>query len=150
MCTLLFEKPLDKVWINGLVMSGQESIRQEAKELVSAGYRTIKAKVGRYDIGTEIKRVFALREAVGDDVAIRLDANKKWTLKQAIEFGKGVAGLGIDYIEEPTRSVDDVEGFYAATSIPVALDESLSLFDSGDMRFPSGVKAIIIKPGVVG
>jgi O-succinylbenzoate synthase len=150
LCPLLFEKSIDRVLINGLVMGGSESIRQEATELVRAGYRTIKAKVGRYDVRTEIDRVRALREAVGDDVAIRLDANKKWTLNQAVEFGMGVADLRIEYIEEPTRSFNDVKKFYAATSVPVALDESLSQFDFADMVLPPGVKAIVIKPGVIG
>jgi O-succinylbenzoate synthase len=150
LCALLFEKSLDKVWVNALVMDGLQFIQQEAKELVRAGYRTIKVKVGRHDVRTDINRVRTLREAVGNDVTIRLDANRKWTLQQAVEFGKGVADFRINYIEEPTCSVDDAEKFYVATSIPVALDESLTLFNPDAMGFPPGVKAIVIKPGVVG
>ena len=48
---------------------------------MEAGFDTIKTKVGT-DFASDLARVRAIREAVGDDVKIRLDANQGWKAKE--------------------------------------------------------------------
>ncbi|MBL4819118.1 MAG: mandelate racemase/muconate lactonizing enzyme family protein, partial [Deltaproteobacteria bacterium] len=67
-----------------------------------------------------------IQKAVGPNMPIRLDANQKLSLKEAINFGKRIAHLNIAYFEEPLKDPSQIPQFVQATGIPVALDESLS------------------------
>jgi L-alanine-DL-glutamate epimerase-like enolase superfamily enzyme len=69
-----------------------EAMAQEAKELVAAGL-SLKLKVsGRID--QDLPRVAAVRQAVGDGVFIKIDANEAYDAKTAIRLAKGLADLG--------------------------------------------------------
>jgi len=60
---------------------------------------------------------------------------RRWTLEEAISFGCAAAPARLEYVEEPTR---DVGAFFAATGMPVALDESV---DEGAQMLLSTVDA---------
>ena len=49
----------------------------------------------------------------------------RWTLEEAVSFGCAAAPARLEYVEEPTRHAADVGAFFAATGVPVALDESV-------------------------
>jgi L-alanine-DL-glutamate epimerase-like enolase superfamily enzyme len=59
----------------------------ECQGYVEAGYRAIKIKVGGTTLDNDVARVKALRQALGDDIDIMLDANRAWDVKTAIEAG---------------------------------------------------------------
>ena len=62
-----------------------EIMAAKAKKHVEAGFDTIKTKVGT-SFDEDIARVKAIREAVGDDIKIRVDANQAWTAKEAVRL----------------------------------------------------------------
>jgi O-succinylbenzoate synthase len=132
--------------VNGLLMGQDVGVVGCARELAGAGFRAIKVKVGRQDIGLDIERVRQIREAVGGDVMLRLDANRGWSVEQAVEFAEAVGSSQIEYIEEPAGSIAGCEGFWRATGCPVALDESLVEID----EIPDWPAAIVLKPSVLG
>ena len=102
-----------------------------AKEHVAAGFRVIKTKVGT-NIADDIARVKAIREAVGDDVKIRLDANQGWHAREAVELLKRLNEYDIELVEQPVRRFD-FEGLKYVTAnspVPVMADESC--WDSKD------------------
>ena len=76
-----------------------EAMAQEAKELVSQGL-SLKLKVSG-EIEKDLPRVKAVREAVGDSVFIKIDANEAYDAKSAIRFAKGLADLGVEVFEQP-------------------------------------------------
>lgn len=59
----------------------------------------------------------ALRAALGPDVVLRADANRGWPLPRALAFGAAVAaaGVGLQYVEEPTDDPRDMGSFFEAT-----------------------------------
>ncbi|MCX7781582.1 MAG: dipeptide epimerase [Negativicutes bacterium] len=88
------------------VNSPEEMVR-DALEAVAAGHTALKIKVGT-DAALDIKRVQAVREAVGDEIDIRLDANQGWTPKEAVRTIRSLEtmGLNIEFIEQPVKAHD--------------------------------------------
>ena len=82
-----------------------EIMAAHAKEHIKAGFRVIKTKVGT-DITEDLARVKAIREAVGDDVKIRLDANQGWNAREAVELLKRLNEYDIELVEQPVRRFD--------------------------------------------
>ena len=72
------------------------------------GCRWVKMKVGR-DVGADLERVKAARQAIGQDAGLFVDANGAWTPKTALAFAERVACFGVGWFEEPVSS-DDLEG----------------------------------------
>ncbi len=95
----------------------------QASEARAAGFRCVKAKVG---IGDDAGRVAAVRAVLGPDVAIRLDANGAWSVEEATPALRVLAPVGIELCEEPVRGLAQTRELAAATSVPIALDETAS------------------------
>ncbi len=75
---------------------------------VDEGLSMVKMKVGR-DPSADIDRVRAARAAIGPDLPLFVDANGAYERKQALEFARSFADLGVGWFEEPVSS-DDLEG----------------------------------------
>ena len=102
-----------------------------AKAHVEAGFNVIKTKVGA-GIADDLARVKAIREAVGGDVKIRLDANQGWHAKEAVALLDRLNEYDIELVEQPVPRYD-FEGLKYVTahsSVPVMADESC--WDSKD------------------
>lgn len=84
-----------------------EEMVQDSLAAVAAGYTELKLKVGT-DAALDIKRVQAIRAAVGYDVKIRLDANQGWSPKEAVRTIRRFEdlGLAIELIEQPVPAHD--------------------------------------------
>lgn len=136
--------------LNGLLSGSMESIAHGARQLLDEGYRTLKIKVGRLPVEQEIALVRHVRETVGSSVALRLDANRSWTLQTATSFGEAVANCDIEYIEEPLAQPEHLREFVQRTGIPVALDESLAAGATVPELDPAYIRAIVLKPAVIG
>jgi o-succinylbenzoate synthase len=140
--------PSSEVLVNGLLHGPLEKILREAKEMVSQGYQAVKLKVGNPDIKEDIERTTKVREILGADIPLRLDANRSWDRKKATEFAMAVSDCAVDYIEEPFLNPEEFASFVKETSMPVALDETL--FEPGRRLKLEGIKAFILKPPFLG
>ena len=85
-----------------------DKVRRLCREGVAAGWRHFKIKVGR-DLAEDIRRVGIVREEIGDDRILMVDANQVWDVDQAIEWMRALAPARPLWIEEPT-SPDDILG----------------------------------------
>ena len=83
-------------------------LRRLCQEAVDQGYRHLKLKVGA-DLADDLRRCAIVREVVGDDVALMIDANQVWDVGTAIDWVRELARFDPLWIEEPT-SPDDVLG----------------------------------------
>lgn len=104
-----------------------EELVEEMQQFLARGFRAVKMKVGRKAWHEDIKRVEAVRKAIGDDIPLLTDANLQWSVSDAIQAGKAMEGYGVYWLEEPTHP-DDVAGHRMiadAIGIPLALGESL-------------------------
>ncbi|KAL9246308.1 hypothetical protein vseg_019859 [Gypsophila vaccaria] len=133
-----------------------KEVSKVAFELVEEGFHALKIKVGRRDDPREDAQVVQeIRNKIGAEVELRVDANRKWTYEKAIEFGSLVKDCGLQYIEEPVELEDDIVKFCEVTGLPVALDETIDNIQTNIpeslARFTHpGVVALVIKPSVVG
>ncbi|MVT00049.1 L-fuconate dehydratase [Devosia marina] len=85
-----------------------EKLTRLATEAVEAGFTHIKMKVGR-DLDDDIRRLEIVRQIMGPDRYLMIDANQVWEVDQAIEWVNQLKRFEPYFIEEPT-SPDDVEG----------------------------------------
>ncbi|MEC3920262.1 mandelate racemase/muconate lactonizing enzyme family protein [Nocardia sp. CDC160] len=83
-----------------------ESARR-AVEFAAQGFRAIKLKLGR-GVGIDLAHVAAVVEAVGEGVEVLVDANCSYHLDAATRLGRGLAELGVSWLEEPL-TVDDLD-----------------------------------------
>jgi L-fuconate dehydratase len=85
-----------------------EKLRLLAREAVEAGFTHIKMKVGR-NLDDDIRRLEIVREVIGPDRLLMIDANQVWEVNEAIDWVKALSRFKPYFIEEPT-SPDDIEG----------------------------------------
>lgn len=89
----------------------EEKIRRLSREAKKDGWTHLKMKVGG-DINEDIRRAEIIREEIGNDLILMMDANQKWEVDEAIKNMKLLARFNPWWIEEPT-SADDVAGHLA-------------------------------------
>ena len=130
-----------------------EVMAKKAASLTAAGYRTVKVKVGTPNVALDLARVRAVRKAVGDEVAIRLDANAGWTYTEALTFIRGLGDLGIEYVEQPVAA-EHLEASVKLTRlgiVPILADESVHTPDDAYRVIAAGAfDAVKIKISKVG
>jgi L-fuconate dehydratase len=85
-----------------------EKIRRLCREAKAEGFTHVKMKVGS-DLQDDIRRSKIIREEIGYDIKLMMDANQKWDVDEAIENMKELSKFQPWWIEEPT-SPDDVLG----------------------------------------
>ncbi len=116
--------------------------------LAHGGYRAVKIKVGRGDPQEEADLVRRLAETAG--LALRLDANRAWDLPTALAFAGRLEDVPIAYLEEPLARPEDLPAFLERTALPVALDETLQALSPDDLERYRGVRAVVLKPTLLG
>ena len=86
-----------------------ELFQKEAKEIKEKNFKAMKMKIG---IGPkdDLKLVKAVREAIGDDYKLMVDANHAYNLSDALYVGKGLDEMNIHWFEEPVAP-EDYEGY---------------------------------------
>jgi L-alanine-DL-glutamate epimerase-like enolase superfamily enzyme len=107
------------------ILPVRESV-ERARKYISQGFKCLKLK-GGIGLGSDIERVFKVREAVGKGIELRFDANQGYSVEDSLEFVKATRTARLELLEQPTpkgkfdllRSVTD------RVPIPVMADESL-------------------------
>jgi L-alanine-DL-glutamate epimerase-like enolase superfamily enzyme len=95
---------------------------EAAARCAEAGFRCLKLKVG---IGDDAGRVAAVRAAVGDQMAIRVDANGAWqSPDEAVAHLRTLAPAGIELCEEPVHGLEAMKATRVRSPVPVAMDET--------------------------
>jgi L-alanine-DL-glutamate epimerase-like enolase superfamily enzyme len=106
------------------ITSAEDGVRR-AQELAQAGFRALKIKAGK-DWKEDVERVKAIRDAVGETIALRVDANQGYSVQAALKFIRGVKDCRIEFIEQPTpaKALGDLKIVRDESAIPVMADES--------------------------
>ncbi len=115
----------DQIPLNALLAGTDEEILARAAELAAQGFGAAKLKVGGRTWQEDAALVRQVRERLGTDIHLRLDANRAWDLETALNFGHEVHACDIEYIEEPVQNPKDLPRFAEETDVPYALDETL-------------------------
>jgi 2-succinyl-5-enolpyruvyl-6-hydroxy-3-cyclohexene-1-carboxylate synthase len=137
--------------LNGIITRAQASVSTlrpkwlpQMNGMEVRKFRSVKAKVGHQDTRLDVEAVLGALSLSGDVGAIRVDANRAWSAKKAIDFATSVEGIDfalerLEFVEEPLikqdpqgrewsleQQVEALEKWYDQTGIPYALDESLA------------------------
>jgi len=98
----------------------------KAREFTAQGFKAIKIK-GGLDAEEDIERVIRVREAVGEKIEIRFDANQEYSVKDALRFIDGTRPVKIELIEQPTPRghPNELGSVTRKAPIPVMADESI-------------------------
>lgn len=94
---------------------------------LASGFKAVKIKIGRKNLNEDIERIKAVREFIGPDVTLMVDANYSMTIEKAIEAIEKFRQYDITWLEEPIIP-DNYKGFSeisAATNFPLAMGENL-------------------------
>jgi L-alanine-DL-glutamate epimerase-like enolase superfamily enzyme len=103
-----------------------EKMAKKAASHVNCGFEILKIKVGT-NLKDNSKRIKAIRDIVGGNIKIRVDANQAWSAKQALEHIKAIEQYDIELIEQPVLAAD-LEGLAYVTKnspIPIMADEAV-------------------------
>ncbi|HEX6971135.1 MAG TPA: enolase C-terminal domain-like protein, partial [Limnochordia bacterium] len=116
-------------WAVGL--GSTEEMVREAQQYVARGFRTIKLKIGR-DPRQDLQNVAAVREAIGPEIALRVDANQGYTVDVAIPTLRRMEAYDLQLIEQPVPRWDlsGMAKIAAALDTPILADEAV--FDAHD------------------
>lgn len=85
-----------------------EDLRRQLHDWAQSGMRMVKMKIGRHP-ETDLRRIHAARDAIGNMAELFVDANGAYTRKQALEFAYNFTDQGVTWFEEPVSS-DDLDG----------------------------------------
>lgn len=103
-----------------------KEMAKDAAKAVEKGFKALKVKVG-VDWTEDVERVRMIREAIGNETELRVDANQGWTRKRTLDFLNRTEKFHIEFVEQPV-SAEDIEGLAFIrkhSPVPIMADESV-------------------------
>ncbi len=82
-----------------------QEMAEDARSFVAAGFRNIKMKVGT-NADTDIERIKAVRNAIGNTIQLRVDANQGWNRIEALKVIRETTDCHVDWYEQPVKAHD--------------------------------------------
>jgi o-succinylbenzoate synthase len=123
----------------------------KAKKLIEKGFKTLKIKAGMDNFEDEYNWIKAVRDEFGNDVTLRIDANGKWELDEAVKYLLKLEDLNLEYAEQPVNSLDNFITLKNSTLVPLAADESIRTKKAAeDFIKKNAVDYLILKPMIIG
>jgi L-alanine-DL-glutamate epimerase-like enolase superfamily enzyme len=120
-----------------------------AAEKVRQGFTAIKIKVGP-DSAKDLRRVKAVREAIGPKIKLNVDVNGGWSVEQAIREIPRYYEFGLEYVEQPTPrwDIDGMAKVRAAVDVPIMADEAVfAIWQAEEVIKKKAADLISIYPG---
>ncbi len=115
---------------NATLVAGEPAaVAESARHWAERGFETFKLKAG---VDGDVEQLAAVREAVGPDARIRVDANGAWSLEQARERLAGMAASDLELAEQPVADLEEMVALRRDVVVPIAADESVN--DAFDAR----------------
>ncbi|HYH52537.1 MAG TPA: mandelate racemase/muconate lactonizing enzyme family protein [Solirubrobacterales bacterium] len=136
-----------------LVAGPPEEVAAEAERWAQDGFTTFKLKLGAESEKNipeggflrtrdpDVDQVRAVREALGAEARIRIDANEAWDLETAKRTLAELEPLGIELAEQPVAGLEEMAELAAATSISLAADESVATLAEAERAVALGACA---------
>jgi O-succinylbenzoate synthase len=143
-------RPRATVPVSALISGPPDKALEDARAARAAGYEAVKLKVGGRPVDEDIELVCAVGGVLGDGVALRLDANRAWSVEEAERVCRDTAVQRIEYVEEPLADPSLLPSLVRECGLPVALDESLVRMPPEALEEYRYVRAAVIKPTLIG
>ncbi|HEX6455910.1 MAG TPA: mandelate racemase/muconate lactonizing enzyme family protein [Solirubrobacterales bacterium] len=139
---------------NATLVAGEpREVAAAAERWAADGFTTFKLKLGAESVKTrtesgfsrtrvnDVAQVRAVREALGPEVRIRVDANEAWDLEAARRTLAELEPFGIELAEQPVAGLEAMAELAGSTSIPLAADESVASLDEAERAASLGACA---------
>ena len=124
-------------------LSPDEIVAQATSMCHDFGFKSIKLKGGVFEPRVEVDSIFALREAFGANVPLRIDPNALWTVETSVKYGKEMEGY-IEYLEDPTRGQKNMAQVRQALNVPLATNMCTTSFEDIPGSISVGSEDIIL------
>ncbi|MBI4570989.1 MAG: mandelate racemase/muconate lactonizing enzyme family protein [Chloroflexi bacterium] len=151
---LLSQRVRTEVPVNATI--GAERADDAAREAAAhrAGFRCVKLKVGlASDVAEERERVAAVRDALGPEIVLRLDANGAWDPERAIRTIQTLEPYNLELVEQPVPAgdLDGLRRVQQAVATPIAADETITGLEAAQRVLElCAARVLVVKPMVVG
>ncbi|GKV64018.1 MULTISPECIES: mandelate racemase/muconate lactonizing enzyme family protein [Sporosarcina] len=125
---------------------------EDARRYVAEGFRSIKIKVGT-DAATDIERIRQVRQAIGKEVQLRVDANQGWNRHETLHIIRETADCQVDWFEQPVAAHDlkSLAEIRAVSPVPIMVDEgagnTVDLLQVIELRAADLVNIKLMKAG---
>jgi L-alanine-DL-glutamate epimerase-like enolase superfamily enzyme len=139
---------------NATLVAGEpKAVAADAEAWAADGFTTFKLKLGAESArgravpdlsrtrANDVEQVRAVREAVGPEARIRVDVNAAWDLETAKRRLGELEPFGIELAEQPVGTLEEMAELAAATSIPLAADESIASLEEAERAASMGACA---------
>ncbi len=129
---------------------GPQESAEVAARVVSEGFRTIKLKVGHDPLDYDLERVRRVREVIGPDVRLTVDANGGWSVNEAIRASHQLEQYNVAFVEQPVHrlDLDGLARVRSQTRLPVMADESVFTMQDAISCIQKGAADILsVYPG---
>jgi len=136
--------------INALLSGSSKQIIEKTGQYLSDGFTVFKLKVGRNKIEEDVELVNEIDNLIKGKAKLRLDANQAWSLEDSIQFFQNIKIDNLEYIEEPIKNLKKLPQLLNVLNIPIALDENVLNISKISKNHLSQIRAIVIKPTVIG
>jgi len=142
----------DRVPVNATLGDDDvEGTVDAAETAVARGFDCLKVKVGARSLEADVERLRAVRDAVGESVVLRADANRAWDRATAREAVDAFAAVGVAYVEEPLAGGDlDALSALRDTPVGIAVDETLREQPLAAVLDADAADAAVLKPMALG
>ncbi|WP_425563477.1 mandelate racemase/muconate lactonizing enzyme family protein [Mucilaginibacter defluvii] len=116
-----------------------ETMAEKAAHFKATGATILKVKLGR-NAHTDVERIKQIRNAVGDGMRIRVDANQGWSFDDAVHALTNIAPYNIEFCEQPMRTWHDdrLPELMALTPVKIMADESVYNHHDARRQIESG------------
>ena len=142
----------ERVAVKFVVSGKPEHAAENAQKAVESGFRFMKVKTGR-DVGDDVQRVRAVREALGEEIPVGVDSNMGWSYVEACRALPQLEEIGIAFIEQPFNRYprEALVEYRRRSSIPIVAHESLfTLNDALELLSSRAVDIWAITPSTHG
>jgi len=150
--SLIGADKISHVKVNALLSGTRNEVLTNAATAVTDGYAACKLKIAGMTVDDAVALTESVRQTIGSDVALRLDANRSFVLEDAIELMRQLGPMRVEYVEEPAKNLGQLRKLLGEKNLGagVALDESLQEIRPEDLSLPYAVRAIVVKPTLLG
>jgi o-succinylbenzoate synthase len=126
----------EPITCNATLIAGEPAaVAEDARRWAEEGFSTFKLKLGA---GDDVGQVRAVREELGAAARIRIDANAAWDVETAVRLLGELEGLDVELAEQPVATLAEMKEVAAATSIPLAADESVESRADAELAATAG------------
>jgi L-alanine-DL-glutamate epimerase-like enolase superfamily enzyme len=131
------------LWLDGSL----DDLQKQAARFKARGFRAMKTRVGPREPERMVARVRAVRETIGPDVALMVDANQQMTVKQAIRIGRMMEDLNLTWFEEPVICHDHAGEAQVTATLDTAIASGETVYTHrGVLRMLEARAADVIMP----